>query len=94
MYKCLFTCNLLDNQQLSTFKYNAWGGTDWPQDIDHHLQVSINDQVVSDKFSNGVQLIQDSVSLNEGLLSNPLMVKFTLPGDSGVDYDLIQLDNF
>lgn len=73
----------------------TWGGTDWEQSPDHHMQVAFNDLTVQDVRFDGltaydVQAVVPDGGLREG--SNTL--KVTLPGDTGLDYDLVNLDSY
>ena len=89
----LISENLLTNGVGANLSFRTWGGTDWPQQAtDHHLQVSFNNQMVEDIFGQGLSALNGNKSLANNLLSTNNIVTFTLPGDTGVDYDLIQLD--
>ncbi len=85
---------LLNNNVSSTLNVNAWGGTDWPQTNDHHLQVLLNNQLVSDVYSDGLDTINITENLNHSQINGASSITFRLPADTGVDYDLIQLDSF
>ncbi|MBI5298055.1 MAG: hypothetical protein HY869_21475 [Chloroflexi bacterium] len=73
----------------------VWGVTDWPQSPDHHLLVSVNGlQVATDTFDGLVERTLH-IALPAGLLregSNTLTL--TLPGDTGVPGEVINLDKF
>jgi hypothetical protein len=75
---------------------DVWGGTDWPSaSPDHHLIAQFNGVTVADRFFNGLtsQVFNDAVpagALAEG--SNSLVL--TLPSDSGVDYEIINLEKY
>ncbi len=85
--------NLLTNGVSANLSFRTWGGTDWPQQlIDHHLQISFNNQVIEDVFGQGLSAINGNKSLTNNQLLTNNTVTFTLPGDTGADYDLIQLD--
>ncbi len=85
--------NILNNGIGANLNYRAWGGTDWPQQTtDHHLQVSVNNQMVDEIYGQGLFTLNGNKSLANNALSINNTVTFTLPGDTGVDYDLIQLD--
>jgi subtilisin-like proprotein convertase family protein len=85
--------NILNNGVSANLNYRAWGGTDWPQQAtDHHLQVSLNNQLIEDVYGQGLNALNGSKVLATNLLSTSNTVTFTLPGDTGVDYDLVQLD--
>ncbi len=89
----LNSSNLLNNGVDAKLSYQAWGGTDWPQQAtDHHLQVSFNNQMVEDVYGQGLSILSSNKVLANNMLSTNNTITFTLPGDTGVDYDLIQLD--
>lgn len=73
----------------------VWGVTNWPQSPDHHLLVSVNGlQVATDTFDGLVERTLH-IALPAGLLregSNTLTL--TLPGDTGVPGEVINLDKF
>jgi hypothetical protein len=73
----------------------VWGVTDWPQNPDHHLLVSVNGlQVATDTFDGLVEQTL-RIKLPAGLLhEGENTLKLTLPGDSGADWDMINLDSF
>ena len=85
--------NLLDNGVNANFSYKAWGGTDWPdQAIDHHLQILLNNQQIADVFANGLELLSDNIGIANTQLVADNTVTVKMPADTGVDFDLIQLD--
>lgn len=90
----LFSPHLLDNGVDSLFKFQAWGGTDFPEDNDHHIQVLLNDQEVSNVVADGLVLISDVVSVDYSLAQNLNSITFRLPADTNSAADLIQLDNY
>ncbi len=73
----------------------VWGMLDLPQDLDHHILVSINGiQVAGHAFDGVTEEVLDIV-LPAGVLqegSNTLTL--TLPADTGGQYDLVYLDKF
>jgi len=72
-----------------------WGSTDWPQSPDHHAIVSWNGRQVADETFDGIANRPLSIRLDATQLqsrSNQLDV--LLPGDTGVDYDLVMLDSY
>lgn len=72
-----------------------WGGTDFPQSPDHHMQVSINDSLIADQVFDGVDGLYLNLTLPAGvLIEGSNLLKFTLPGDTGVPYDLQHLDQY
>jgi len=75
-------------------EYKLWGGTDWPQNnIDHHVQILLNNQLVADFYGNGIESYHESIIVDNNLLANNNTIQIVLPGDTGVDYDLMQLDS-
>lgn len=89
----LATPHIINNDTFAQFSYHAWGATDWPQQGDHHLQISINQQPVVDIYEDGISTFSGSHSINTSLLQNSNNITVTLPADTGVAYDLIQLDS-
>ena len=75
---------------------NMWGGTDWPsQGPDHHAILSFNGVEVADTVFDGVTNQSVSVSLPRGLLhSGANSLQINLPGDTGVSFDLVNLDSY
>ena len=90
----LLAPHLINNGVTSHLRFNAWGGTDFPEDNDHHLQVLLNDQVVSDIVTDGLVLISDEVNVDYSLAQNLNSITFRLPADVASAADLIQLDNY
>ncbi|NOT57514.1 MAG: hypothetical protein HOP18_23155 [Deltaproteobacteria bacterium] len=81
----------------SNVAVRLWGVTDWPATPDHHVRLELNGQPVADKRFDGAadttlqaNLSGSTASLKEG--TNILSI--TLPGDTGVDYDLVSLDHY
>ncbi|MFZ5919780.1 MAG: C25 family cysteine peptidase [Chloroflexota bacterium] len=73
----------------------VWGVTDWPQTPDHHLRVSLNGVALADELFDGLVEQSLSLSLPAGTLregSNTLTL--SLPGDTGVQWDMVNLDRF
>jgi hypothetical protein len=73
----------------------VWGVTDWPQAPDHHLRVSLNGMTLGEAAFDGLVEQTLSLSLPAGTLregSNTLTL--TLPGDTGVKWDMVNLDRF
>ncbi len=73
----------------------VWGVTDWPQSPDHHLLVSVNGlQVATDSFDGLVEQTLH-IELPAGLLrEGDNTLTLTLPGDTGVPGEVINLDKF
>jgi hypothetical protein len=74
----------------------VWGATAWKEaDPDHHIKVSINNVPVADQVFDGQveQVIATEIpagTLREGVNA----LQLTLPGDTGVQWDMINLDKF
>jgi hypothetical protein len=79
----------------STIELVVWGVTDWPQSPDHHLVVSLNGVVVAAQTFDGLTEQTLNIVLPAGTLQEGAnTLRLTLPGDTGVDWDLINLDKF
>ena len=73
----------------------VWGVTDWPQSPDHHMLVNLNGVPLSDQTFNGLVEHIIKVDLPAGTLKEGVnTLQLTLPGDTGVAYDLVNLDRF
>ncbi len=73
----------------------VWGVTNFSQNPDHHLLVSINGVSLANQTFEGLVEHKIKVSLPAGTLhegSNTLQL--TLPGDTGARSDLVNLDKF
>jgi subtilisin-like proprotein convertase family protein len=85
--------NSLDNGAAIKLQYSLWGGTDWPQqDIDHHFQLLFNNQLQTEVYGDGLELFNGQVEIQSNQLQENNIVTITLPADTGVDFDLLQLD--
>lgn len=90
----------LDVEDLSagaaaTLSVSFWGVTDWPAAPDHHVQVEFNGQLLGDEIFDGRLARNLSFQIPEGLLregTNQLALR--LPADTGVAYDLVNLENY
>ncbi|MBI5963814.1 MAG: hypothetical protein HY863_10100, partial [Chloroflexi bacterium] len=72
-----------------------WGVTDWPQALDHHLQVSLNGVPLADEIFDG--LVEKNLKLNlpaAVLREGANTLQLTLPGDTGVEAEVVTLDKF
>jgi subtilisin-like proprotein convertase family protein len=90
----LLAPHILDNGVQSQLRFNAWGGTDFPETNDHHLQVLLNNQLVSDIVADGLVLLSDMVNVDYSLAQNLNAITFRLPADTASAADLIQLDSY
>jgi len=78
-----------------TLELVVWGVTDWPAAIDHRLQVSVNGASVANETFNGLVEKTVKVALPAGTLQEGAnTLQLTLPGDTGVNWDIINLDKF
>jgi hypothetical protein len=86
---------LADQNATANMNLVVWGVTDWPQNPDHHLVVSVNGVKLADQKFDGLVEKTFNISIPGGTLktgSNTLTL--TLPGDTGVQYDLVDLDKY
>jgi hypothetical protein len=87
--------NLADANAPATLKLTVWGVTDWPQAPDHHLIVSVNGVQVASQIFDGLTVQTIEINLPPGtLLSGANTLQLTLPGDTGVQYDMVNFDKF
>jgi hypothetical protein len=87
--------NLADANAPATLNLTVWGVTDWPQAPDHHLLVSLNGVSLASELFDGLTVKVIQVTIPAGTLkpgSNSLQL--TLPGDTGVQYDMVNFDKF
>ncbi len=90
-----FQVDGLVNSTSAALELVVWGVTGWPQTPDHHLLVSLNGVPVSDQTFDGLTEQKLSIALPAGALqSGANTLRLTLPGDTGVDWDLVNLDKF
>jgi hypothetical protein len=84
-----------DTSAPASLELTVWGVTDWPQAPDHHLLVSINGIPVANQTFDGLTVQTIQVNLPRGtLVSGTNILQLTLPGDTGVQYEMVNLDNF
>lgn len=79
----------------ATLRVGLWGVTDWPQAPDHRTVLRFNGLQVADELFDGLSDHQIAVQLPAGLPqegANTLTVR--MPADTGVDYDLVNLDRW
>ncbi len=79
----------------SALSVRVWGVTNWPRVPDHHLEVDLNGTPVAARFFDGREQATITATLPPGVLregGNTLTLK--LPGDTGVSFDLINLDAY
>ena len=87
----------LATEEVSTrLQIDLWGITNWPGgDLDHHVLVELNDQVVADRWFDGLAALTLDIELPAGLVrrdTNTLSIR--QPADTGFDSDLVYLDGF
>ncbi len=79
----------------ASLKLEVWGVTSWPQTPDHHLVVSVNGTVVADSKFDGHVVQTLNITVPAGVLqSGANILTLTLPGDTGVSYEIIDLDKY
>ncbi|MEM7480554.1 MAG: C25 family cysteine peptidase [Acidobacteriota bacterium] len=74
---------------------SLWGGTDFPIAPDHRVELALNGEAVWSGSFDGVAVVEPSIPLPPGLVregSNRLTI--TLPGDTGVPFDLVHLESY
>jgi len=78
----------------STLKFKAWGDTNWPAAPDHHLKAAFNGAPLVDHIFDGLAAFQPEVAMESGVLREGAnTLSLMMPGDTGVDYDLINFDS-
>ena len=71
-----------------------WGVTDWPAAPDHHVRVSINGTAVGEQIFDGRAETWVNGNLAAGVVREGAnQVTLELPGDSGVDFDMVSLES-
>jgi hypothetical protein len=84
---------LADPNAAATITITVWGVTDWPQSPDHHLVVSLNGVQLADELFNGLTVKNIQVNVPAGALrSGANTLQLTLPGDTGVQWDMVNFD--
>jgi hypothetical protein len=86
---------IADSSAPASLELVVWGVTDWPQKTDHHLVISINGIPLDNQTFDG--LVEETLRINlpAGVLHEGAnTLQLTLPGDTGVDWDIINLDKF
>jgi len=87
-----FNVDELINQS-AHLKFEIWGGTDFLNLVDHHIQITLNGSVVFDDFLDGLDTVNSSIQIPKGLLvqgTNTLVVNAILETD--IDYSLINVN--
>ena len=90
-----FQVDRLTSGAPATLEVVVWGVTDWPQGNDHHLRVSLNGVPLTDQTFDGLVEQTLTLDLPAGLLvEGTNTLQLTLPGDAGVEAELVTLDKF
>lgn len=76
------------------FAVRMWGVTDWPVAPDHHVRVSVNGVAVGEQMFDGRAETLVKGNLAVGVVREGAnQVTLELPGDLGVDFDLVSLES-
>ena len=79
----------------ATLHVGLWGVTNWPDNPDHHVQVLLNGSLVWDENFDGLTKVPLSIELPDGLLhEGENSLTLVLPGDTGVRFDMVNLDTY
>ncbi|MEM7050958.1 MAG: C25 family cysteine peptidase [Acidobacteriota bacterium] len=72
-----------------------WGGTDFPVAPDHRVEISLNGELLWSAAFDGLAVVEPSLALPAGLLREGVnRLTLTLPGDTGVPFDLVHLESY
>lgn len=86
---------LVEDANTVTLRVEMWGTTDWQETPDHHVEMAFNGVPVADEFFDGLLDYPLEIELPAGVLEEGTnTLELTLPGDTGVDYDLVTFDSF
>ena len=79
----------------ATVSVRVWGGTDYPQVPDHHVQLAVNGRPVADALFDGItaQEISQPVSMDQ-LAEGDLPLTVTLPRDLPTAADLVHVESW
>ena len=79
----------------ATLHVGLWGVTNWPDNPDHHVQVLLNGSLLRDEYFDGLINVPLSIELPQGLLHDgENTLSLVLPGDTGVRFDMVNLDTY
>ncbi len=79
----------------AAFSVRLWGGTDYPQDPDHHVQVDINGQHTTSVLFDGIQEQQLDLSVPmSDMAAGEQLITVTLPKDLPVTADLVHVESW
>ncbi len=71
----------------------GWGVTDFEQAPDHHVLVRLNGELVIDQFLDGLEILSREIDLADGAVAaGDNEITLELPGDTGVDFDLVNVE--
>jgi hypothetical protein len=80
----------------ATLHVNLWGVTDWEAvSPDHHVVIVLNGVEVANRTFNGLIDVPMDLPVPAGVViegNNTLTI--TLPGDTGVDFDLVHIESY
>ncbi|MEW5938989.1 MAG: C25 family cysteine peptidase [Chloroflexota bacterium] len=86
---------LADASAPASLDLTVWGVTDWPQAPDHHLVARVNGVQVASEFFNGLVELTIHADIPPGVLQpGANTLELVLPGDTGVNWDMVNLDKF
>ena len=78
---------------LGILQVNLWGNTQAPTKPDHHIQLTLNGQLIADQTWDGQNTLAISAPIPENLLSEgENTLEITAPGDTEAAVDIIFLD--
>lgn len=81
-------------EKLGRLKLSLTGGIDYPgSDQDHHIQVSINNKLIIDARNDGFdRWLIDTEIPSSTFLQGDNAIKLHVPGDTGFDVDIVNID--
>ncbi|HEX4955148.1 MAG TPA: C25 family cysteine peptidase [Thermoanaerobaculia bacterium] len=78
-----------------TLAVDLWGSTDWPASPDHHVRLLVNGTPVADDVFDGVTARHIEATVPAGVVHEGLnTLTIELPADTGVAFDLSNLDRY
>lgn len=87
--------NYLPNYAPATVEISLWGVTNFGLAPDHHVIAKVNGSVVADVFFDGKAVSLVSGNLPSGVLvEGDNLIEITLPGDTGADWDMVNVENY
>ncbi len=71
-----------------------WGSTDFPTAPDHHVTIALNGVPLWEGTSDGLSVVEASMSVPAGVLQEgENLLAITVPGDTGVPFDLVHFES-